>query len=447
MERRSICRSGPSAASIPAYAGDMDRILRSLEARGKVEGIDPDLKEIPRQIGFRANVMNISSVRREMSAVRAMLDIRLATGRWPEVMDCPEWVNRASGDVLEAVRMNLNETPQSLSEIHAADLRRLTEDLARRMFDGSEEDAVHLIAGVRPQRHRVGNRDRRSLPRVTVGMLLKLDAALRPHRPLAALKSLGTDRADLKGLLRIVMRTSWLTGARPVEIFGCRLVLVDPARDHGEQDRKTILEAPATAFARGLLVPVEAIDPMRFGSFGAAVREITAAAGIPPVFILPNAKTTNANPQLARPFRAMRLDGIPDDDLEMLCLAAQIHNFGISGERMKGMMNNMRRNLVRISEKLGLPEASRMNLYVFRHDFATRVRRELSLHEVSALMGHTGRRSTRIYGNPAVIGRGGGADTGGWVPRPDMKAAEDIRLAWSGQDLRPVENLAEPVPR
>jgi len=95
-----------------------------------------------------------------------------------------------------------------------------------------------------------------------------------------------------------------------------------------------------------------------------------------------------------------------------------------------------------------------LNLYSFRHDFATRARRMLQVWEVAALMGHTARASTYAYGkrntrksSSSSGGKVRASSDGGWMPTHDAEFAEAIREKWGASSdgatqVNPRQDLA-----
>ena len=71
-----------------------------------------------------------------------------------------------------------------------------------------------------------------------------------------------------------------------------------------------------------------------------------------------------------------------------------------------------------------------MNLYALRHDFATRARRIMPMHQVAALMGHTARGSTKGYGKARTRQSRSGSGGAGWVPKCDPEVALRLHEAF-----------------
>ena len=269
-------------------------------------------------------------------------------------------------------------------------------------------------------------------------MELELQLSEHPHQN--ALKTLGLKRTDSKALLRIFMRAIRLTGMRPVEVFDCRILLGDPALEYSDAEISGIYDAPYKASLTGRLIPLDALDQRPFGSMAALVKNTVDRTGVPPVLMIRAAKTTNANPDLQRPFRMQILQGMEHDDLEVLCLAAHLHHFRLDSRRRSNLITTMTRNLTAAAATALPRRPDRINLYSFRHDFATRARRALQLWEVAALMGHTARASTYVYGKRGTRRKRGSSGSGGWLPRQDQDFAEAIRDKWGmgPEDAAPV---------
>jgi integrase len=259
-------------------------------------------------------------------------------------------------------------------------------------------------------------------------MELELHLSDHPHQN--ALKTLSQKRTDSKALLRIFMRAIRLTGMRPVEVFNCRLMVGNVDREYSEEEVRNAYDRPYRTALSRTLTAIDDIDPRPWGSMAAMVRHTCDMTGIPPILMIEAAKTTNANPDLLRPFRAQVLKNIEDDDLEVLSLAAHLHHFRIDKKRRSNLITTMTRNLSAVADKALPRRNDTLNLYSFRHDFATRARLRLQVWEVAALMGHTAKASTYAYGKRNTRKKSGSSSAGGWMPLQDAEFAEDIREKW-----------------
>jgi hypothetical protein len=409
------------------YVNDFNRIAKSVESRCALTGERPIIAAIETQIALRAATQKITSLRRELTSIRSVVAFFLEEETWPEGIEERDWVMAADMEGVGQLHSGLVRTANEFAELGqtvSAEMTALTMDMN---FPGSEEDAARALSGMSPERAQRKTRDKKSMAPITDRDFMELELYLSDHPHQNALKTLSTKRADSRALLRIFMRSIRITGMRPVEVFRCRILVGDQRREYTDADISAIYDAPYRAALKGTLIPIDAIDPRRFGSMAAMVEHTVEATGVPPILMIEAAKTTNANPELLRPYRAQILTGIEDEDLEVLCLAAHLHHFDMDKKRCSNLITTMTRNLT-AAAKAALPRRTDpMNLYSFRHDFATRARRSLQIWEVAALMGHTAKASTYVYGKRNTRKKSG---SGGWLPLHDEEFAEDIRRKW-----------------
>ncbi len=410
------------------YVNDFNRIAKSVDVRCDITGEHPSPGEMETQIALRASIMKIASLRRELTSVRAVVTYFLEQEVWPEGIEERDWVMSTDMEIAGQLHSGLVRTANEFVELGHEVSGKLVEHAMKMNFPGSEEDAARALSGMSPERSRRKTRDKKYMQPITDRDFMELELQLSDHPHQNALKTLKLKRTDSKALLRIFMRTIRLTGMRPVEVFTCRILVGDENNEYSPETINEIYTAPYRMAIKGILMPIDALDPKPWGSFAAMVRNATNITGVPPVLMIEAAKTTNANPALLRPFRAQVLTGIEDDDLEVLCLAAHLHHFKMDKKKCSNLITTMTRNLT-ASAELVLPQRKdTLNLYSFRHDFATRARRLLQVWEVAALMGHTARASTYAYGKRNTRKKSGSA--GGWMPTQDAEFAEAIREKW-----------------
>ena len=415
----------------PAYTGDFNRVLKSLERRTKNLGETADIRDAATQVAIRAAVMTPSSARREITAVRAVCRWLLETGQWPEGVDQVPLTEDASMEGVEQLLSASMKSANELMKIGNDLVPDYTSALIANGFSGSEEEASQVVTGFHPQRSGGTRQNREDHRPITRRDLSLIDLALIDHPPEDGLKSLSRDRADLKALLRVFTRAIWLTGMRPVEVFECSLMSGDPNKVYSNAELRRISSAPEEAVMAGLLIPQSRLDPVESLGFARAVTESRDATGVEPVLMIRNAKTVNANQDLVRAYRAQILKNIPEDDLHIICLACMIREAGVSGSRRKSMITGLTRPLIRISREEMPHRPKPLNLYAFRHDFATRARRSMSIPRVASLMGHTSRTSTQGYGQKRTRKKGSGS--GGWTPSCDEAAVERLTRYWGAE--------------
>ncbi|MFG6573584.1 hypothetical protein ACGYLO_18470 [Sulfitobacter sp. 1A13353] len=443
------------------YINDFNRIAKSVDARCELTGEQPSIGELETQIALRASIMKISSLRREMTSMRAVASYFLEQEAWPDGIDERDWIMSATMEDAGQLHTALIRTASEFVILGREVSERLVETAMRMNFPGSEEDAARALSGMSPERAQRKTRDKKFMQPITDRDFMELELHLTDHPHQNALKTLSMRRTDSKALLRIFMRTIRLTGIRPVEVFNCRILVGDEKATYTPEMINDIYEAPYLTALKGILIPIDALSPEPGKSLAEMVRDAEAATGVPAILMIEAAKTTNANPDLLRPFRAQILTGIEDDDLEVLCLAAHLHHFKMDRKKYSNLITTMTRNLTAAARVVLPNRKDALNLYSFRHDFATRARRMLQVWEVAALMGHTAKASTYAYGKRGTrktsstdgVKKAKGEDgrarvaAGGWMPTHDAEFAEAIREKWGASSdgatqVNPRQDLA-----
>jgi hypothetical protein len=180
----------------------------------------------------------------------------------------------------------------------------------------------------------------------------------------------------------------------------------------------------------GLLVPQEELPGAEEIGHSRAVLDSVEATRIDPVLVIRNAKTRNANRALVRTHRVQVLSGIGGEDLHLICLAALLHRTPLGEERKRDLINMVTRRIRALGAQELPDRENPVNLYALRHDFATRARRLMPMHQVAALMGHTARGSTKGYGKARTRQSRSGSGASGWVPKCDETVALKLQAAF-----------------
>ena len=424
--------SSPIATPDPVnslYIVDFNKLARNVEERCRMTCETPSVAEIETQLILRASLLKIASVHRDLCAIRNVISWVVKHQFWPEGIDDKSWIIEASMEEIGQLHSGLLRTGRGFEslgkEVSSKYIRRVME----MNYPGSEEDAIRELTGIRTRHSYHPPRDRKGMALITDRDFRELELHFWDHAHLNAIKSLALVKADGKALLRIFMRTIRLTGMRPIEVFTCRIYVGDVTREYNNEDIRKIQDTPYQAVEENMLVPFD-FDPLAHRSLGTMVQSTIETTGISPILRIKAAKTTNANPELVLPFRVQVLHKIDKDDLEVLCLAAYLHHFPLKTKRQTNLITSMSRNL-RAAADVTLPHRTdKLNLYSFRHDFATRAKLRMPVWEVAALLGHTSRASTRAYGKLFTRQRKG--SDSGWMPLRDPEFAENIRLNWGG---------------
>lgn len=414
----------------PAYIGDFNRVLKSMRARLGMQGLRPTYAEIGNQVAIRSVLLNVNSARREVSAVRVICRSFVEEGVWPEgVMMLPPLtdVSREEiGRLLEFILLPVSE----LIDMGSYLISEITGRLSQTGQPGSQEDIAQSISGVYPNRSREASPDRKAHVPITEGDLSRIDFPMmdQPHE--YGVTSLGTSRTNVVALTRIFLRVVWLTGMRPTEVFDCVLMCGDPKRVYTHAQIGLIRTSPVRAIMEGLLLPQESLDGAELIGHVRAVIDSRTETRIDPILLIRNAKTRNGNKALVQTFRAQVLRGVPDEDLRMISLAARLHEMKLPETRRRDLISMISKR-VRLTAESELPDrGAPINLYALRHDFATRARRVMPMHQVAALMGHTSRSSTQGYGKKRTRQSRSGSGSGGWVPGCDETLAARLQTAF-----------------
>jgi hypothetical protein len=433
----------PTSVS-PAYIGDFNRILKGMSSRLGFTGGVPSLNEVSNQIAIRAFTLNVNSARREVTSARTVCRAFISDGFWPEgVTDLPplNTMNQEEvGQILDFACLPVSELIRIGQEL----VEDISDAMMKKGYSGSGEDLAQSISGVFPNRARGKSPSRTTHVPITEGDLSQIDFHMmdQPHEE--AIRTFAAPRRNVIALTRVFLKAIWLTGMRPIEVFSCRLMAGDPSRDYTYAQLGMIRKNPEQAAMSGLLVPQEALPGADEIGHSRAILDSVKSTGVDPVLLVKNAKTRNANAGLVRPYRVQVLSGIGDEDLHLISLAALLHQTPIEKDRARDLINMITRRIRAIAKEELPTRENPINLYALRHDFATRARRQMPLHQVAALMGHTAYGSTRGYGKAQTrrSGSGGGA---GWAPKCDETVAQRLQSAFgAGPETPATDQITAP---
>lgn len=424
----------------PAYIGDFNRVLKGMSARLRLLQTPESPVEIGNQVAIRTVILNISSARREVTAVRTVLRHFISEGDWPEGVIENGPIRTISPESVSHLFDFVSLPVSELIPIGGHLISDLSERLIRSGYPGSGEDLAEALSGVFPNRSRQANPGRETHIPITEGDLSRIDFAVMDQSYEDGVRTLTCPRTNVMALSRVFIRVIWLTGMRPTEVFDCVLMCGDPKRDYTHAQIGLIRENPERAVLSGLLVPQQALEGAGGIGHTRAILDSRAATRIDPILMIRNAKTRNANLSLVRTYRVQVLAGVSQEDLHLISLAARIHEARLPETRKRNLSGMITRHLRSAAERELPDRAGKMNLYALRHDFATRARRVMPLHKVAALMGHTARNSTQGYGKAHT--RQSGSGSGGWVPGCDETVARQLHAAFGTDRVTGVRNDA-----
>jgi hypothetical protein len=434
----------------PAYVGDFNRVMKGMSARISLCGGDPSERELSNQVAIRSVILNISSARREVTAMRTVCRAFVDEGIWPEGVIETTPLKRLTREQVNRVLDFVTLPVSDLIPIGQELLEEASDALIRTGYAGSQEDIAQALSGVFPNRARAANPNRSTHTPITEGDLGRIDFPMMDQPYEEGVRTLSGPRTNVIALTRIFLKAIWLTGMRPVEMFSCRLMCGDPGRDYTHAQIGLIRKNPEQAAMTGLLIPQEALPGAEELGHSRAVLDSIAATRIDPVLMIRNAKTRNGNPALVRSYRVQVLSGISDEDLHLLSLAALLHRTPLAAERRRDLINMVTRRVRAIAVQELPDRPNPVNLYALRHDFATRARMVMPMHQVAALMGHTARGSTKGYGKARTRQSKSGSGSVGWVPKCDETIALRLQSAFGpgsetagpGQDPTPGAELS-----
>lgn len=411
------------------YLKDFAVMVATLEARCLTFGDEPSAQELRKQIFIRVSTFMPNTARRYMTSVRAVVSGRIINQAWHEDLNAPDWLANMKEEEVMDIHEELKKSYSVIQEEGAEILTMMTSNILQNGHHQTEGELVEDLTGVRNIHQGAAQPNRSALERVTPNQMQLIDKFLEDDDPIDALRSLSQKRTNNRALLRIFARSIWLTGMRPVEVFNCCMMIPRTDKEYSDAERKAILTSPTAACFSGLLMSIEELDLSPWASFPEAVAEIKMVTELPAILLIENAKTTNGAQGIVIPYRTLILDGMADNDLDILSMAARIRNFDISEARRKNLRTSMTRLLKSIAKNELPGRSTDLTLYSFRHDFATRVRSRLDIHEAAALMGHTSRFSTYHYGEKFTRKKSSGSQ--GWLPKWDASIATTLQEHWS----------------
>lgn len=418
------------------------RLISSCEGRSAITGEVLNIGILSSQVAFRAMFLAKSTSNAEMSALRAFLHGFTVGSDDPnreEIIKSFEWIGKARVKGLSEASAEASMPPSSYAQVTKDLVSAFRKGVRGRSLDGlSDEELMRHVSGVRRENPiKVRNRENKSLLwRDYLNIMMDL-AEYDPAEAMTAFVEKGTFSP---GVARVMIATLFLTGIRPVEIFGINVYSPRTDIRYNDHKRELTRKSPISAIGDGILRPI-AVEARHSGlSRGQTlVRAAKMTAAAPNMSIL-SAKQQNANKDLRFPMRFLVLEDISPSDANLICWAAEFRNAD-SSESARRRLSTQATAILRAICASNPEMRQDVNLYTFRHSFASRARAALEENECAALTGHTAARTFRGYGEraPKVKGRG-------WLPTPDPERANMIEQIWDGlvisQDIVQAEHDA-----
>lgn len=415
------------------------RLITSCEGRAAITGEALGLSLLPSQVAIRGMFLAKSTVNAEMSALRAFLHGLTVGSDDPNreaLMGEFDWLRGARVRGLSKASQDATVPPSGYGKVASDHVTAFRRGVRGRSLDGlSDEELLRQVSGVRRENPlKVRNKENRSL---LWKDYLTIMMDLSEYDPEEAMTSFVESGVFSPGVARVMIAALYLTGIRPVEVFGVNVYCPRTDIRYTDQKRALTRSSPITAIHDGLLRPI-AVEARGTGlSRGAALVRAARMTGAAPVMSVLSAKQQNANKDLRFPVRFLVLDDIRASDANLLCWAAEFRNAD-SNDAARRRLSTQSSAILRSISAADPEMRQDVTLYTFRHSFASRARAALEENECSALTGHTAARTFRGYGEraPKVKGRG-------WLPTPDPERAEMIQQIWDGLVISPEVIVAE----
>jgi integrase len=433
------------------YTKPVNRLIRLSEDRAEMLGRLPRLGDLLDQVSIRAAVMSKATANLELAALRAVLREARHDGsqvRWPEGIDARDWMTLASPQDLDAISTASHRPYKDIFDEGGEIMKAEREAAENRGMSQSGEELADLLAGKEgPAQDR---KNQKNQPHLSWRDLMHFELELSDQDPREAIHAImnKTGKVPTEGLLRLFSNVIWLTGMRPTEVWTCRLMAPRPDIDFTPEQSRLVRKDPTQALIQGLMIQVERLEGAVTEGYGRAASLAMEKADAPCLLMIKSAKQTNANPLLKAAQRLQVLDAIPIRHLGMIAMASQLRHLKVDEKTQDGYRASMTRILKMIAKRDARLSALNLNLYSFRHSFATRVKLAMEPHEAAALTGHTSINTLYAYGERRAtkgVSKSGGVAKkhGDWIPATDPIRAEALNLFWNERG-RPSPTALQP---
>lgn len=418
------------------YVNVINRLIDCAERRCEALSRPARLIDLVTQLSIRSRALSVATVNVEIAAVRKIFsEVERADGTcsWPTGVTVRSWMEAPGSDDFEAAMQSVQRPYRTIMEDGEEILSGEMETLRLNGHDLVEEELVELLTGKKGDTK--ARTDQKSQRFLNARDLTAIELELSLHDPIDSLNSLSTGKARLEGTLRLFVNVMWFTGMRPVEVWNCALMVPRIDLAFTPEMVRMVSENPSMALHQELMMTVEQASRDTGDNLGVAARNAMTRSGAPSILMIKSAKTTNQKAELKSEYRLQVLKKIPTRQLNLIALATQCRKLRLTVERKDSIRASMTRILKQIAKQEPRFEGMNLNLYAFRHSFATRAKLAMEPHEAAALTGHTAKSTLHVYGERNLrSGTGGGRRLDqDWLPSPDPVYAEMIRQTWTAR--------------
>lgn len=423
------------------YVQVTNRLIDCVERRAGVLGRPAQIEDLVSQLSIRSEALSNATAKVEIAALKKILgstEEGPAGLLWPTGVNIRPWMVNPNLADLQRTRESISRPYKAIMADGQGILQAEGERARLNGHDATTEELIELLTGKSGETK--GRRDQKAQRFIDVRDLMALEMELSHFDPLDSLRSLSCEngKARLEGTLRLFITVMWFTGMRPAEVWTSALMVPRMDLTFTPDMVRQVMTNPAKAIHSELMVTVEDLRADTGGTLGTAARNAMLKSGAPCVLVIKSAKTSNQNPELRTAMRLQILSKIPERQLNLISLATQSRHLQLEAGRKDNIRASMTRILKTISKDEPRFQDMTLNLYAFRHSFATRAKLVYAPHEAAALTGHTSKNTLHGYGERNL--RKGGAGGKGrfnkeWIPSPDPVQAEMIRRGWAGELL------------
>lgn len=423
------------------YLNITNRLIECVERRASTLSRAPRITDLVSQLSIRSRALSKSTLNVEIAALKKIMgEVELIDGRcaWANRIALRPWLVEVTEEGYHQAKLSIARSYKDIMSDGEEILARESERARMNGHDVGDEELVEMLTGKRGQpKARV---DQKSQRYINERDLTTLEMELSYYDPVESLRTLSCEngKARLEGTLRLFVNVMWFTGMRPTEVWNCMLMVPRIDLTFTPDMVALVQKNPVRAINEELMMPVEQARNMTGDALGVAARNAMTKSGAPSILAIKSAKTTNQNPELKTEWRMQILNNIPARQLNLIAIATQCRKLRLSDKRKDSIRASMTRILKAIAREEERFKGMNLNLYAFRHSFATRAKLAMEPHEAAALTGHTAKSTLHVYGERNLRKE----STGGrarfqrdWLPSPDPVYAEIIRRTWAGKTL------------